>query len=1183
VLKIFKQRHFKSLKTRVVVLSLVIFLTGMWALVYAAGYLLRTDLGNMLGNHQLSTARIIASDINQELTFRLLALEKVAAGIPADEVGNTATLQKFLGERPLLQNLFNGGYFFVLPDGTATASLPLTSLRAGINYRDRDYIVRALDAGKSSIGRPVVGRALQSPVLTMAVPVRDSAGRIIGALAGITDLAKPNFLNEITDNRYGKTGSYLLVDPQSHIIVMASDRKFIMQPPVAAGITEAVEKDLGHLEGSRFYIDPQGVEQLLSNICIPSAGWCLAVVIPAKDAFAPVYSMQQQLLMIALLLTMISGVAIWWSLRRQLTPLMTAVEEIGARSDFTLPVIPLTVAKNDEVGRLIGAFNHLLDSLAKREAALVENDLHHQSLLKTALNGIWLADSQGRFLEVNDAFCRMSGYEEGELLNMSVSDVIIPGGSGQQPALIEQIWECGEMRFETGHRRKDGTFFNAEISAQYLPVGDGRILAFVQDITERKQAEEVLRLNEARLRSLVEILQFPAESIQGVLDNTLDEIIRLTGSRFGFIYYCHEERRELELCSWSRDVMAACAVIDQKTTYHLDSAGLWGEAARRREPFILNDFHPGNPLRKGYPEGHVELTRFMSVPVLSSGRVVAVVGVANKESDYDEADVLQLTVLMDSVWKYVVTRKSEIELEQERTRAQTYLDTVEAMIVALDVDGVITAINRKGCQILGYHEEELLGKQWFRICIQQPEGMNLLFPYFKHLVTDATESFEYFENCVVTKEGELKLIAWHNALLRDEQGQIIGTLSSGDDITERRKVEAEKLNLEGQLRQSQKMEAIGQLAGGIAHDFNNILQVILGYTTLIEFGIPDDQKENLQEIRSATERASELTSGLLSYSRKQVLKLETFELNRLLSGIKNFIQRVLGEDIELHLEHSPIPLVAVIDRVHLQQVFVNLASNARDAMPAGGKLTIRLEQKAGSAGLTATEAAPLLGPQALITVSDTGTGIPADILANIFEPFFTTKVEGSGTGLGLSIVQGIISQLNGYITCSSEIGAGTAYHIYLPLSGQPVAEETNSVEAAEQAAAASMILLVEDDPEVRKINSNLLKMRGYRVLSAENGSEAVELYTRNRQIDLVMLDAVMPGMNGGETLARLREINPEVKTLVVSGYPREIISGRMVLPEDVEFMSKPVRPQLLYDAVKKLLTGEVTGESHIAQ
>ncbi len=891
VLNIFTQRQFKSLKTRVVVLSLVIFLTGMWALVYAAGYLLRSDLGNMLGTHQLSTARIVAGDINQELTFRLQALEKVAAGIPADKAGNTAALQNFLGERPLLQNLFNGGYFFVMPDGTATASLPLAALRAGINYRDRDYIARALYTGKSAIGRPVMGRALQSPALPMAVPVRDSEGKIIGALAGITDLAKPNFLNEITDNRYGETGGYLLIDPQNHVIVMASDRKFIMQPPAAAGLTETVEKELGHLEGSRLFIDPQGVEQLLSNICIPSAGWCLAVVIPANDAFAPVYSMQQRLLMIALLLTMASGAAVWWTLRGQLTPLMSAIDEISTQEDSSLPFTPLTVAKDDEVGRLISSFNHLLDSLMKREAAL-----------------------------------------------------------------------------------------------------------------------------------------------------------------------------------------------------------------------------------KG-----------------------------------------------------------------ERSRAQTYLDTVEAMIVALDVDGTITAINRKGCQILGYCEEELLGQQWFRTCIQQPEGMSLLFPFFKKLVAGAAESFEYFENCVRTKTGELKLIAWHNALLHDEQGQVIGTLSSGDDITERRKVEAEKVNLEGQLRQSQKMEAIGQLAGGIAHDFNNILQVILGYTTLLEFGIPDDQKENLQEIRFATERASELTSGLLSYSRKQVLKLETFELNSLLTGIKKFVQRVLGEDIELCLEHSPIPLVAVIDQVHLQQVFVNLASNARDAMPTGGKLTIRLEQKAGTAGLAGEEQAYLLGPQALITVSDTGTGISADILPNIFEPFFTTKVEGSGTGLGLSIVQGIISQLNGYITCSSEIGAGTTYHLYLPLSGQPAPKEKVSVETVGQADAASTILLVEDDPEVRKINGNLLKMRGYRVLTAENGSEAVAIYARNEQIDLVMLDAVMPGMNGGETLARLREINPEVRTLVVSGYPREIISGRMVLPEDVEFMSKPVRPQLLYDAVKKLLAGEVTGESDITQ
>jgi PAS domain S-box-containing protein len=707
-----------------------------------------------------------------------------------------------------------------------------------------------------------------------------------------------------------------------------------------------------------------------------------------------------------------------------------------------------------------------------------------------------------------------------------------------------------------------------------VPAGEGFIQAFVQDITDRKIAEDALRMNEARLRSLVGILQYPAETIQEFLDYTLEEIIRFTDSHYGFIYYVYQERQELELCSWSKDVMAECAVAERLTVRHLDSTGLWGEAARSRRPFILNGIGPDTLGSKGYPAGHVELTRFMTIPVQNNGRVVAVVGVANKDTDYDETDVLQLTVLMDAVWKYVVTRQSEIELEQERARAQMYLETVEAMIVALDRDGTITAINRKGCQILGYREDELLGRNWFTTCIQQPEGKNLLLPLFIKLIA-GNNSTEYFENCVQTKEGDLKLIAWHNALLRDEHGRVIGTLSAGEDITERRKIEVEKANLEGQLRQSQKMEAIGQLAGGIAHDFNNILQVILGYTTLLEFGIPDDQKENLQEIRSATERAAELTSGLLSYSRKQVLKLEAFELNNLLAGIKKFIQRVLGEDIELCLEYSPIPLFAVIDQVHLQQVFVNLASNARDAMPSGGKLTIRLEQKAGTTGLPTDEQSQLLGPQALITVSDTGIGISSDNLSKIFEPFYTTKVEGSGTGLGLSIVQGIISQLNGYITCSSEIGAGTTYHLYLPLSGQPAPEATVSVETVEQTGPASTILLVEDDPEVRKVNHNLLASRGYRVMTAANGAEAIRIYTMTPHIDLVILDAIMPGLNGGETLAQLREINPDIRFLIVSGYPRDVISGRMALPPDVEFMSKPVRPQQLFDAVTNLIAEEI--------
>ena len=411
------------------------------------------------------------------------------------------------------------------------------------------------------------------------------------------------------------------------------------------------------------------------------------------------------------------------------------------------------------------------------------------------------------------------------------------------------------------------------------------------------------------------------------------------------------------------------------------------------------------------------------------------------------------------------------------------------------------------------------------------------------------------------KDGSLLLEDATISPVRDESGAVTHYLAIKEDITVRRA-------LEEQLLQSQKMDALGQLAGGIAHDLNNILQVITGHASLLQSIASPGQHEAIREIALASERAAELTSGLLSYSRKQMMKIKPTDLCQMLMEISNFLRRVLGEDIQLKVQPPSKPLMAAIDRTHIQQVFINLATNARDAMPCGGTLSISIDE------LSCVQEGECIGfsgcdlPHARIVVADTGTGISSENHDKIFEPFFTTKETGCGSGLGLAIVYGIIRQHNGYITIESDGASGARFNIYLPLCDDQAQQLENPHIVKIPARGRAGILVVEDEPSVRKVIKDILMASGYMVIDAASGMEALEIIAaRKTEVDLVVVDAIMPGLNGAETLRKLRVIKPDLKALVMSGYAREIVSGKMIFPDDIEFLNKPVMPK---DLIKKI-------------
>lgn len=386
-----------------------------------------------------------------------------------------------------------------------------------------------------------------------------------------------------------------------------------------------------------------------------------------------------------------------------------------------------------------------------------------------------------------------------------------------------------------------------------------------------------------------------------------------------------------------------------------------------------------------------------------------------------------------------------------------------------------------------------------------------------------------------------------------------------------------KRRLEEQLRQSQKMEAIGTLAGGIAHDFNNILTAIIGYAGLLKTGVSEDDllREYVDEMMVSCERASLLTRSLLAFSRKQVMSPKPVDLNKVIKKVEALLIRVIGEDIELRTILAHGDLVVMADAGQIEQVLMNLAANARSAMPDGGILSIGTEALELDDAFTKAHGYGIPGLYALVSVTDTGHGMDEKTKERIFEPFFTTREVGKGTGLGLAMVYGIIKQHEGYITTYSELGRGTTFKIYLPLI-QAEAEVTGPVMPAATTSGppkgSETVLLAEDDSEVRKITRNILEGSGYRVIEAVDGEDAINKFLLNKdEIQLLIFDVIMPQKSGKEAYEEVKRIAPGVKALFTSGYTADIIHRKGVLEEGINFIPKPVAPDILLKKMREVL------------
>ncbi|MBE9570257.1 MAG: PAS domain S-box protein, partial [Proteobacteria bacterium] len=522
-----------------------------------------------------------------------------------------------------------------------------------------------------------------------------------------------------------------------------------------------------------------------------------------------------------------------------------------------------------------------------------------------------------------------------------------------------------------------------------------------------------------------------------------------------------------------------------------------------------------------------------------------------------------------SVGRDITDKKlAEVALHREKEKFRILVEESPLGVSLIGKDGDYKYVNPKFVEIFGYTLEEIpTGQEWFRKTYPDPEYRNKAISTW---ITDVKESepgqFRSQTFTVTCKDGLKKVIQFLPVTMETGDHFIIY-----DDITEKEKLGA-------QLRQAQKMEAVGMLAGGVAHDFNNLLTCIIGNADLMLMSLSKDSplNENIGEIMEAGQRAASLTRQLLAFSRKQVFQLKVLNISSVVTELKKMLGRLIGEDVKVETFLEPDLMQVEADPVQVQQVIMNLAVNARDAMPRGGKLTI----ETANVYLDETyahdhEVELKTGPYVMLAVSDTGFGMDEKTRSRIFEPFFTTKEKGEGTGLGLSTVYGIVKQSGGYIWVYSEPEQGTTFKIYMPgveREAEPVKRQQTSLEGLR---GSENVLLVEDDKTLRNLAVKVLKQYGYSVIEAQHGEQALSICDQHEgPIHLMITDVVMPGMSGRELAGRLQSLRPEIKVLYMSGYTDNVIVHHGVLAPGVNFIEKPFSPGGLVRKVREVLDGK---------